>query len=219
MKNRYYFAILVAVVLFGHGAESHAQEKSRRPPALPGDDRTEIRSKNIPVRFEQVRTLAIDASGKFMFVGTPLGLFRSDDSGRSWQKVGVSTKQSNYDVIAITPDPRDAKLMYIGTREAGVLKSADGGLSWKEINTGIRGPDVRGLAIDPNSPSKLYAAVREKGAGIYRTNDGGAKWARVDGGPQGEIEVLTSVNIPTGMGGIFLYAGGSTGLQRSPDCF
>jgi len=219
MKNRHYFAILVAVVLFGRGAESHAQEKSRRPPELPGDDRTEIRNKNIPVRFEHAHTLAIDASGKFMFVGTPVGLFRSDDSGRSWQKVAVSTKQSNYDVMAVAPDPRDAKTIYIGTREAGIFKSTDGGLSWKEINTGIRGPDVRGLAIDPNSSSKLYAAVGEKGAGLYRSTDGGAKWARVDGGPQGEVEVLTSVNIPTGMGGIFLYAGSSTGLQRSPDCF
>jgi hypothetical protein len=27
------------------------------------------------------------------------------------------------------------------------------------------------------------------------------------------------LNIPTGMGGIFLYAGTGDGLQRNPDCF
>ena len=45
------------------------------------------------------------------------------------------------------------------------------------------------------------------------------KRVRVDDGPAGETKVLASVNIPTGMGGIFLYAGTGDGLQRNPDCF
>ena len=65
----------------------------------------------------------------------------------------------------------------------------------------------------------LHAAVREIGAGLYRTTDGGLKWLRVDDGPAGETKVLASVNIPTGMGGIFLYAGTAEGLTRNPDCF
>jgi photosystem II stability/assembly factor-like uncharacterized protein len=116
-------------------------------------------------------------------------------------------------------DPREPKTIYMATHEAGVLKSADGGKTWKEASSGIGGPDVHGIAIDPNIPSKLHAAVRDKGEGIYRTTNEGVKWVRVDDGPEGEIKVLRSVNIPTGMGGIFLYAGTSSGLQRSPDCF
>ncbi len=58
---------------------------------------------------------------------------------------------------------------------------------------------MHGLAIDPNMPFKLHAAVREKGDGIYRTTDQGGKWIRVDDGPEGEVKVLSSVNIPTGM--------------------
>jgi hypothetical protein len=87
------------------------------------------------------------------------------------------------------------------------------------MNAGMRGLDVHGLAIDPTSSAKLHAAIREKGQGIYRTGDGGLKWTRVDDGPQGEIKALQSVNLSTGMGGIFLYAGTSTGLQRTADCF
>jgi len=64
----------------------------------------------------------------------------------------------------------------------------------------------------------LHASVVEKG--IYRTSDGGAKWIRVDDGPgDAEVKALASVNIPTGMGGIFLYAGTPVGLLRNPDCF
>lgn len=128
-------------------------------------------------------------------------------------------KHAYPDVMVVAPDPKDALVIYVGTHEAGVFKSADGGTTWREANTGLGGLDVHGLAIDPNAPQKLHAAVREKGEGIYRTTDRGGKWTRVDDGPGGEVKVLTSVNIPTGMGGIFLYAGTAEGLQRNPDCF
>jgi len=169
--------------------------------------------------FEHVHSLAMDSSGQALFLGAHTGLYRSDDRGRTWNKVLVSAKQPHLDVMDIAADPREPKTIYVGTHEAGVFKSIDAGLSWNQVNDGLKGMDVHGLAIDPNTPSKLYAAVREKGEGIYRSTDGGGKWTRVDDGPEGEVKVLKSVNIPTGMGGIFLYAGTSTGLQRSPDCF
>src|SRR5437867_11982005 len=121
--------------------------------------------------------------------------------------------------MSVTPHPVESDVLYVGTHEAGVLKSIDGGKAWSAANAGLRGLDVHGLAIDPSAPSKLHALVREGGAGLYRTTDGGQKWVRVDDGPAGETKVLASVNIPTGMGGIFLYAGTGDGLQRNPDCF
>jgi photosystem II stability/assembly factor-like uncharacterized protein len=121
--------------------------------------------------------------------------------------------------MAVTAHPEDARTIYVATHDAGVLKSADGGKTWQETNTGLGGLDVHGLAIDPREPLKLHAAVRDKGEGIYRSTDGGSKWVRVDDGPGGEVKILASVNISTGMGGIFLYAGTAEGLQRNPDCF
>ncbi len=169
--------------------------------------------------FEHVHALAMGAEGRTFFLGAHAGLFRSEDSGRSWQKVALSAKPAHLDVMAIATDPKDPLIMYLATHEAGVFKSTDGGTHWKEANVGLGGLDVHGLAIDPNAPDKLHAAVREKAEGIYRTADGGGKWVRVDDGPGGEVKVLTSVNIPTGMGGIYLYAGTAEGLQRSADCF
>jgi len=170
-------------------------------------------------RFEHVHALAIDVEGRSLLLGAHTGLFRSEDRGKSWQKVTLSAKHAHLDVMAIAPDPKDPLVLHVGTHEAGVLKTTDGGTTWTEINTGLGGPDVHGLAVDPAATGKLHAAVREKGEGIYRTTDGGAKWTRVDDGPGGEVKVLTSVSIPTGMGGIWLYAGTAEGLQRSPDCF
>ena len=169
--------------------------------------------------FEHVHALAIDAEGRTIFLGAHTGLFRSEDGGRSWQRVTLPTKHPHQDVMAVTSHPEDAKTVYVATHEAGVFKSADGGKGWREVNSGLGGADVHGLAIDPREPQKLHAAVRDKGEGIYRSTDGGEKWVRVDDGPGGEVKVLASVNISTGMGGIFLYAGTAAGLQRNPDCF
>lgn len=221
MKSRSYLRILMGMLWLLNGSAVQGQEKPGLlfSAATQDGHQMNMGDKTAGTGFQHVHALAVDASGKVIFLGTHVGLFRSHDGARTWQKVALSTKQSNYDVMAVTPDLRDTKTIYVATHEAGVFKSADGGLSWKEINAGIRGPDVHGLTIDPNSPSKLYAAIREKGAGIYRTNDGGVKWTRVDDGPQGEVKVLQSANLPTGMGGIFLYAGTAEGLKRSPDCF
>lgn len=169
--------------------------------------------------FEHVHALAMDAEERALLLGAHTGLFRSEDGGRSWQKVTLSAQHAHLDVMAVAPDPKDPLVIYVATHEAGVLKSTDGGRTWGETNSGLGGLDVHGLAIDPSAPAKLHAAVRETGEGIYRTTDGGAKWVRVDDGPGGEVKVLTSVNIPTGMGGIWLYAGTAEGLQRNPDCF
>ncbi|HEV8439518.1 MAG TPA: YCF48-related protein [Methylomirabilota bacterium] len=169
--------------------------------------------------FEHVHALAFDAAGRTLWLGAHAGLFRSEDGGRTWSKAALPGSGHGPDVMNVTPHPAESEVLYVGTHEAGVLKSADGGKTWATVNSGLRGIDVHGLAIDPNAPSKLHALVRESGAGLYRTTDGGQKWVRVDDGPAGETKVLASVNIPTGMGGIFLYAGTGEGLQSSADCF
>lgn len=204
MKRKLYLWILVGTVWLFNGSRVLPAGELAHEKDLGG--------------FEHVHALAIDAEGRYLFLGAHIGLFRSDDGGRSWKKVALSTKQSHLDVMAVVPDPREPKTIYVGTHEAGVIKSTDGGATWKEVNSGLGGLDVHGLAIAPND-GKLHASVREKGEGIYRTTNGGGKWIRVDDGPGGEVKVLTSVSIPTGMGGIFLYAGTAEGLQRSPDCF
>jgi photosystem II stability/assembly factor-like uncharacterized protein len=169
--------------------------------------------------FEHAHALAVAADGRTLWLGAHTGLFRSGDGGRTWQPVNLSGVSSHPDVMTLLADPRDGRTLFLGTHEAGVFRTKDGGASWAQINNGIGGLDVHGLTLDPNEPAKLHAAVRGQGEGIYRTTDAGGKWVRVDDGPAGEVKVLASVNIATGMGGIFLYAGTAEGLLRSPDCF
>jgi photosystem II stability/assembly factor-like uncharacterized protein len=169
--------------------------------------------------FEHVHALGFDSAARSLWLGTHAGLFRSEDSGRTWAKVSLPVNHDGPDIMAVTPDPEDAGTVYVATHEAGVFKTTDGGRTWAEVNSGLGGHDVHGIAIDPKAKSKLHALVRDKNQGLYRSTNGAQKWVRVDDGPGGETKVLASVNIPTGMGGIFLYAGTAEGLQRSPDCF
>lgn len=202
MKKKFYLCVLVAAVWIASRSGVLAQHHEK------GDG-----------GFQHVHTLATDPQGQTLFLGAHTGLFKSEDGGRSWNKVELPAEGSHHlDIMAVTPHPKDSRIIYIGTHEAGVFKSTDGGKTWREINTGLGGLDVHGLAIDPND-GKLHALVREKGEGVYRSANGGAKWTRVDDGPGGEVKVLASVNISTGMGGIWLYAGTAEGLQRNPDCF
>jgi photosystem II stability/assembly factor-like uncharacterized protein len=201
MQGKVYVWVLTAIALnpvFGFAAEGNTKTSN--------------------AGFEHVHALAMDRQGRALFLGAHTGLFTSDDGGRSWKKVALAAKRPHMDVMAVTPDLKDPKTIYVGTHEAGLLKSTDGGATWREINNGLGGLDVHGVAIDPND-GKLHVSVRDKGEGIYRSTNGGGKWTRVDDGPGGEIKVLSSVNISTGMGGIFLYAGTAEGLQRNPDCF
>ncbi len=215
MKGRiYYLQILMGLGWMLSGSISLAKEPNHLLLVAAAHND----SQKSAAAFEHVHALGIDAEGRTLFLGAHTGLFRRENGGRSWQKVALPARASHPDVMAITPDPKNSKTIYIGAHEAGVLKSADGGATWKEINSGLGGVDVHGIAIDPND-GKLHALVRDKGEGIYRSTNGGGKWIRVDDGPGGEVKGLYSVNISTGMGGIFLYAPTAEGLKRNPDCF
>lgn len=207
---------LAAAISLATGPVSVAQDK--HAPSAP-DKHGSAGAGQGKQSFEHVHALAVTADGRTLFLGAHTGLFRSEDGGRAWQAVTLPSKHPPVDVMAVAPHPEDARAVYVATHEAGVFKTADGGKTWQEFNAGLGGADVHGLAIDPRDPQKLHAAVRDKGEGIYRSTDGGGKWVRVDDGPGGEVKVLSSVNIATGMGGIFLYAGTAEGLQRNPDCF
>nr|WP_163271154.1 hypothetical protein [Chelativorans alearense] len=108
--------------------------------------------------------------------------------------------------------------MYATGHGIGVIKSADAGKTWEAASSGLGGLSTEGFTIDGKDPNTLYVWVL--GNGLYRSKDAATSWQRVDDGPKKqEIRSLVSVNSPTGMGGIWLYAGLDTGVMKSPDCF
>jgi len=168
--------------------------------------------------------LALDHRANILLLGTHQGLSRSQDEGKMWNKVDTKGDVTSTDFMALAIDPMNPQTVYAAGHGLWVIKSTDGGTTWGVKKQGLDGDDVHGLALDPNDPQKLYAWVVDKG--LYRSTNGGEVWARVDDGPKvpvtltpTDVKGLLSVNISTGMGGIYLAAATASGIFFSADCF
>lgn len=105
---------------------------------------------------------------------------------------------------------------------SGITRSDDGGRSWTVVDDGLPQAQVTALAIAAAAPDTLYATVAEDG--LWRSEDAGASWSFVMDRPwiaeaEREVLALASVNLASGMGGIWIYAGTENGMTRVPDCF
>jgi photosystem II stability/assembly factor-like uncharacterized protein len=91
----------------------------------------------------------------------PGGVYRSDDSGKTWKRV----LEDDF-VQGLAVDTRNADVVYAGLTDHpyhdestgdGVMMSRDGGNTWKSINgTGLSCKQVNLIVIDPHNPDRLY---------------------------------------------------------------
>jgi photosystem II stability/assembly factor-like uncharacterized protein len=147
------------------------------------------------------RIAAIDAVQE----GQRLTVYIGAASGGVWKSLnGGSTfkpvfdKQPVQSIGAVTIDPKNPKVIWVGTGEAwtrnstsvgdGVYKSTDGGENW--TNMGLKDSErIAKILVDPSStntvyvcaPGKLWSDSDERG--LYKTIDGGKTWTRILKGP------------------------------------
>lgn len=85
---------------------------------------------------------------RVLYAGTaPAGLFRSEDSGKTWQPIealNAHPTRPNWNpgagglsLHSIALDPTDERRMWVGISAAGAFRTTDGGESWEPINTGV----------------------------------------------------------------------------------
>jgi hypothetical protein len=147
------------------------------------------------------------------------GLFRSHDSGRTWEPVGPGIEHGTIKAVAVSPAERAEGfgIVYAGTEPSAVFRSGNGGESWVDL-AGLRTlpsadtwsfpprPDthhVRWIEADASAADRVFVAI-EAGA-LVRTFDGGRTWSdRVRGGP---YDTHTAVTHPLAPGRIYSAAG------------
>lgn len=152
----------------------------------------------------RTRAMALDITNEnIVFAGgVSGGLWRSINSGDSWEK--VTAPHQHHSITCIAQDTRTGKTdtWYYGTGESygnsasknfsanylgtGIFKSTDGGLTWDTLGSTVTNtPETADLwdkiwriDIDPSVDSLdiIYAAVEKK---IYRSIDGGIIWQEV----------------------------------------
>jgi photosystem II stability/assembly factor-like uncharacterized protein len=120
------------------------------------------------------------------------GLWKTDDSGRTWNPVFDSQPVASVGAIAVAPS--NPKIIYLGSGEAdmrssissgnGMYKSTDGGQTWAQIGL----PDTRQIArilVDPDDANRVLVAALghpygpNSERGVYRSTDGGQSWQRI----------------------------------------
>jgi photosystem II stability/assembly factor-like uncharacterized protein len=110
------------------------------------------------------------------------GVFRSEDGGRSWQRVNDERRlrQRAWYYTYVHADPKDPETVYV--MNTGFYRSVDGGRTY----TPIRVPhgDNHALWIAPNDPMRMING--NDGGGNVSFN-GGASWTAQDNQPTAQM--------------------------------
>jgi len=123
------------------------------------------------------------------------GLYKTIDSGKTWNKVLEISQHTGVNNIIF--DPRDPDIMYAtseqrrrhvftkigGGPESAVYKTVDGGENWEKIMEGLPKEHIggMGIAISPVNPDVVYLIVEaaNESGGFFRTTNRGATWDKM----------------------------------------
>lgn len=126
----------------------------------------------LPVPAGKARTIFFDDESGYLFAGTDIGVFRSEDRGDNW----------TIKVKGLPPDPvnileRSAGRLLCGTRK-GLFSSGDHGETWVRAK-GVHSIEIAAIKANPFNRTELYAADFLVGY-LYRSEDGGDTWEVVN---------------------------------------
>ncbi|MBI2428353.1 MAG: glycosyl hydrolase [Ignavibacteriales bacterium] len=171
-------------------------------------------------------------------VGYGDGLYKSEDGGKSWKKMGLDKSEH---ISAIVFDPRNTKTMYVAAQgplwkeggDRGLYKSTDGGATWKNLLKPGEHTGVSDIVLDPRNPEVVYASTYQRRrhfwsmidggpeGSIQKSTDGGATWKKLSSGlPGGDLGRIGLAISPVNPDVLFAYVeaqGEGSGIYRSSD--
>ena len=117
-----------------------------------------------------------------LFAATEQGLFRSNDSGFTWQGPIGNLPSGIQQTVATHPSNPNIVLATIEGQ--GIYRSTDGGKTFDLSNNGINRISSRTsfeqIRFAPSNPNIVLAGV-EHPNGTFMSNDGGKTWSEVSG--------------------------------------
>jgi photosystem II stability/assembly factor-like uncharacterized protein len=111
------------------------------------------------------------------------GLWRSDDQGKSWRKLGAEDKeQIRNRPHQIVFDPRDPQRFWIsGCYGAAPFVTGDAGKAFQRLGNLSH---MDGIGIDFTDPQRktLVVGLHEQVRSVHKSTDGGATWQKIGDG-------------------------------------
>ena len=127
-----------------------------------------------------------------------MGVYKSEDGGKSWKHIGLENTSTISRVIIHPSNPNHVYVAASGNewsnnKERGLYETTDGGKTWKRlINDDPNG--VIDLVMHPTDPKTMYASTWNRirlrwsdptpqdGDFIWKTIDGGKTWTKLTNG-------------------------------------
>ena len=145
-----------------------------------------------------------------LFAGTLTGVFRSSDSGATWQQISPVGDREIHEVESLAVDPKNDEIVYAGTWHLP-WKTTDGGRVWHNIKQGlIVDSDVFSIIIDPVRTRTVYLSAC---SGIYKSEDAGLLFHKIQGIPTEARRTRVLMQDPQNPE--VVYAGTTEGLYKT----
>jgi photosystem II stability/assembly factor-like uncharacterized protein len=197
MKKIKFTRWLSALILCVAAVAGVSAQEKKSPVKIDPETISGLGARNIGSAAMSGRIAALDA----VHEGQRLTVYVGAASGGVWKSVNGGTtfkpvfdKQSVQSIGAVTIDPTNPKVIWVGTGETwarnsvsigdGIYKSTDGGDNW--TNLGLKESErISKILVDPTDPNTVYAAVTGKlwsdsdERGLYKTTDGGKTWTKI----------------------------------------
>ena len=135
-------------------------------------------------------------------------VFKTTDGGRNWTRISgdlarqtwaVPANAGKYasavkpaplgSITALSPSPRDVKVLWAGTDDGKIQVTMDGGAKWTNVTPPAIKPWTRIFNIDAGhfDSQTAYAAANtmrldDLNPHFWRTHDGGKTWTEIDNG-------------------------------------
>ena len=154
------------VIIDNNGAIYFAYVHGIRMSRDNGKTWTEIAT-HLRRKFTESLRIAKDGA---LIAGTEDGLWRSTDSGKSWQLAGAS----GFQIMRLEASPQDGCRLLAAAQQGGLWSSRDCGRTFENAGSLGVGRNLYDIAFDPTQAGRI--AVAGFGPGVAVSTDDGKTW-------------------------------------------
>ena len=186
--------LLLIFASFALAQDAKPEEAKKPDPMASAFAGLRLRSIGPGVTGGRVSAFAVDPAdrAKYFVAVSSGGVWKTINAGTTWTP--VFDNYGSFSIGAITLDPKDSSVVWVGTGELnsqrsvaygdGVYKSEDGGKSFRRVGL-EKSEHIGRIVVDPRDSKAVYVAAQGPlwgpggERGLFKTTDGGKTWKNI----------------------------------------